>query len=238
MRTMFRSVLAAGVPSGIRNRVRVRRLKEEFGFTHVGSDESYRIVQSKFGRNCKIGSRVAISNSEIGDFSYVERGAQIDDTTIGKFCSIAPYALIGASEHPTREFVSTHPFFYAEKPQYSYAADRPYYEMQKRTIIGNDVWIAAGACIKTGVAVGHGAIIGACSVVTKDVPDYAIVAGVPARVLRFRFEEEDIRFLLESRWWDFDAEWLRKHFRSFHNVSSLRNALGAHNGAEVAGYDR
>lgn len=74
------------------------------------------------------------------------------------------------------------------------------------TVIGNDVWIGRGATIMPGVKIGNGAVIGSMAVVAKDVPDYAIVAGNPARIIRYRFDQETIDFLNDLEWWDFSDE--------------------------------
>lgn len=127
---------------------------------------------------------------------------------IGKFCSIACGAkfLFNSANH-TLSSLSTYPFpiFFdewgLEKSDVAAAWDR-----KGDIVIGNDVWIGYEAVILAGVTIGDGAVIGARAVVTKDVPPYAIVGGVPARVIRSRFPEETVKALLRLKWWDWPAE--------------------------------
>ncbi|MBR5623403.1 CatB-related O-acetyltransferase [bacterium] len=158
--------------------------------------------------------RSAVLNRElrargiIGRNTYVGVGSSISDkrTRIGNFCSVASNVVIGATSHPT-DFLSTSPLFYndmrtvtdglviPEDKRVDFTYSRP-------VVIGNDVWIGINAVIMNGVTIGDGAIIGAGAIVTHDVPPYAVALGVPARVVRYRFDEETIRRLLKARWWD------------------------------------
>ena len=117
-------------------------------------------------------------------------------TVIGNFCSIGKNVQLGHGEHP-KNFLSTSPYFYYDslkwkKPQTKSYNNFWYYEP---IVIGHDVWIGDNVFVKNGIKIGNGAIIGACSVVTHDVPPYAIVAGVPARIIRYRFDEKTIKFI-------------------------------------------
>ena len=95
--------------------------------------------------------------------------------------------------------------------------------------IGNDVWIGAESLLMDGVAIGNGAIVAARSVVTKHVPPYAIVGGIPAKLIRYRFDEEEIELLEESRWWNRDLSWIKKHISLFHDVKKFTQAIREEN---------
>ena len=142
-----------------------------------------------------------INASKIGRHTYVAN-SKITSAEIGAFCSIGPEVKIGGlGNHPTM-WISTHPVFYSTLMQSGKTfATSDLFEELKHNKIGNDVWIGARALILDGVSIGDGAIIAAGAVVTKDVPPYAIVGGVPAKVIRYRFSEEVIAALIEWQWW-------------------------------------
>jgi chloramphenicol O-acetyltransferase type B len=168
------------------------------------------ISTSNIDINTKIFSHCHLSNTEIGRFSYVSQDSRINFAQIGSFCSIGPDLICGFGQHPT-DFISTHPAFFSTHQQCGVSfSNKDYYKENQQTIIGNDVWIGARAYIKDGVKIGNGAIIAAGAVVVKDVPDYAIVGGVPARIIRFRFEDEVIQALLKIQWWNWSEEKLQK----------------------------
>jgi len=132
--------------------------------------------------------------------------------SIGAFCSIGEHVFVGLrGRHPTH-WLTTHPAFYSTQGQAgtSLVDYTTFSEYTGRTRIGNDVWISARALILGGLTVGHGAIVAAGAVVTQDVPPYAIVGGVPARILRMRFNDEVVSELLSLRWWDLPVEVLRR----------------------------
>ena len=141
-------------------------------------------------------------------YSFCGYDCEIVNSEIGAFCSIANNVKIGGARHPI-EWVSTSPVFYSgrDSVRKKFATfDR---DEDKHTVIGNDVWIGANAIIIQGVKIGNGAVIGAGSIVTKDVGDYEIVAGNPAHVIRKRFTDELINDLLQLRWWDYSDEILQ-----------------------------
>ena len=198
---------------------------------HLSIGYLARCVDCSFGNYNTIYPGAALVRVRIGDFSYVADNSKVSDAEIGKFCCIGPEALIGLGLHPSRGFVSMHPAFYSTLLQSQVTfADRQYFEEWQRTVIGNDVWIGARAIIPGGVKLGDGAVIAAGAVVTEDVPAYAIVGGVPARHLRYRFTESEMEELKAIAWWEKDETFLRQHFRDFHDIrrflASARSRLG------------
>lgn len=135
----------------------------------------------------------------------ISGGYIYNDVWISKYCSIANHVCLGPGEHYL-DRLSTFPVKLLLNPGYSDC-----FPASKRTVIGNDVWIGNGVTILNGIHVGDGAVIAAGAVVTKDVPPYAIVAGVPAKIIRYRFDSEDIHKLLSIKWWEKDIEWMKKH---------------------------
>lgn len=151
---------------------------------------------------------------EIGAFSYFVGGVIDSCSSIGRYCSLAAGVRIGEPDHPT-DWLSTSPFQYdvGRFGWHPAAAEGSSITVQsfarQPTVIGNDVWIGANAVILRGVTVGDGAVIAAGAVVTRDVPPYAIVGGVPAKVIRHRFEPDLVAELLEVRWWRFSPNQLQ-----------------------------
>ncbi len=162
-------------------------------------------------RDCEIEKTASVGMAsncirvKMGRYSYMGFYNSVCDTTIGSFCSIASYCAIGGGRHPLNA-VSTSPVFYAGRNSMGKNFSNIPEEENQGVEIGNDVWIGEAVFINDGLKIGTGAVIGAHSVVTKDVPPYAIVAGAPAKILRYRFDEETIQRLLESKWWEWSDE--------------------------------
>ncbi|MFK7730427.1 MAG: CatB-related O-acetyltransferase [Pseudomonadales bacterium] len=166
-------------------------------------------------KNCELSYMV-----ELGAFSYAVSG-YMSCVKIGRYCSFGEDIQIGRQAHPV-DWLSTSPFTYMKNtdvfecpPNFhhllrhdnnqpvNFGHSQPPATKVQHTIIGHDVWIGHGAFLKPGIKVGTGAMIAAGSVVTKDVPSYALVGGNPGRIIRYRFDEETITKLLESRWWQY-----------------------------------
>jgi virginiamycin A acetyltransferase len=160
---------------------------------------SFLVSPEALGRETDIqvlrGSSIDAS-SRIGSHTYIGCYTYITRSKIGRYCSIANNVSIGQGEH-CLDRISTSACFYSEPWEMLTAGNCE---------IASDVWIGVDAVILRGVKVGIGAVIAANAVVTKDVPDYAIVAGVPARLIRYRFPEEEMKTILASRWWELEHE--------------------------------
>lgn len=149
----------------------------------------------------------------IGAYSYVRGGARLGSLlrSIGRYCSIAPGLIAGDANHPT-DWLSTHPFQYGMTDvfkKWTKKGDFDFMPMKSNSgpvHIGHDVWIGSGVQIMPKVTIGHGAIVAAGSVVTKNVPPYAIVGGVPAKIIKYRFSQQAIAQLLALEWWNYEAD--------------------------------
>lgn len=153
------------------------------------------------------------SGARLGAYSYLNTGTAVHrNVTVGRFCAIGRHVDIGAGRHPLH-FLSTHGFqlsprVFPTHPGYQ-SVERRDWEFFPPTVVGNDVWIGAGATITAGTTIGDGAVVAAGAVVTTDVAPFAIVGGVPARVIRARFPEDVVRDLLSVRWWELPLDALR-----------------------------
>lgn len=163
--------------------------------------------QSSLGNYISIFSNVKIVNSLIGDYSYIQEGTSLFNISIGKFCSIAQGVTIGLAKHPT-QFISTSPVFYDNSQPLTkfFCNSNLFPNNVPHTEIGHDVWIGNNAQIMSGLKIGNGAIIGAGSIVTKDVEPYSVIVGAPGKVIKKRFDDHTIKLLEESLWWNQDEQ--------------------------------
>lgn len=178
--------------------------------------------------NVKMGNYITILNGaylshvNISDFSYISNDSRVVNTNIGKFCSIGPYVQIGMAPHPLREFVSTYPAFYSNFNSgcaLKLREDKIFDDSVSDTNIENDVWIGSNVIIPGGITISTGAAVLAGAVVTKDVPPYAVVGGNPARIIRYRFTEDEINKLMESKWWNWPIDSIKQNINEFTSVS-------------------
>ena len=165
------------------------------------------VTVSDFVRLC---GKTVLTNVNVGRCTYFA-GASAGNADIGSFCSIGPGAKIGGlGKHPV-DMISTHPIFYSTKMQSGITfSDKDYFDEQPKTTVGHDVWVGANAIILDGVNIGNGAIVAAGAVVVKDVPAFSIVGGVPAKIIRYRFSDEDISKINETNWWNLTLSEIKK----------------------------
>ncbi|SFQ78512.1 DapH/DapD/GlmU-related protein [Donghicola eburneus] len=185
-------------------------------FIHPDCD----ITGSSFGDYVEIGNGSRLNNAVFGDYSYCDRYADIANARIGKFANIAAFSRIGPTDHPMAQ-ASLHHFLYRSDDYWEDAErDEPFFDHRHARLahIGHDTWIGHNAVIKPEVAIGHGAVVAAGAVVTKDVASYTIVAGLPATPIRKRFETPIAERLMEVAWWDWPHQVLRERLPDFRSL--------------------
>lgn len=174
-------------------------------------------------------------SGKLGFGSYIGEYSNLNGE-IGKFTSIAPYVRCNPGTHPyTKPFATTSPAFFSLNPHHSqngntFAKKQMFNEFKYKipeknysVVIGNDCWIGEGAFLVGGINIGDGAIILAHAVVTKDVPPYAIVGGIPAQILKYRYDEDTIQFLLTIKWWNNKLSWFKENWELLCDLDKLKN---------------
>lgn len=178
-------------------------------------------------KNCKlqypvyINPRTNLINVNIGKYTYIGANNTMENVDIGSFCSIGSYVTVGGGVHPTdRPAIS--PIFYDDNNCFR---NNDFINgtkiSQPKTIIGNDVWVGDLSYIKAGVVIGDGVVIGAHSVVTHNIPPYAIIAGVPARIIRYRFNDNIIKKLLEIQWWKWSDDMIKRNKQYLSTIENI-----------------
>jgi acetyltransferase-like isoleucine patch superfamily enzyme len=215
-------------------------VKKEIAFrlNRINYKKKNTIINSKFvskdckiGEWCQIGEQVIIGeNVKIGRYTYFNCSkywSTIEsNVTIGSFCSIAPNVHIAAGNH-NYDYVTTHPIlfndYYKEISSRAELKERQLKDAEEETIIGNDVWAGFGSIIKRGVKVGNGAVIAAGAVVVKDVPDYAIVGGNPAHIIKYRTSKSNIELFNKNdnkMWWNWTIEKITENIEMLYNLET------------------
>lgn len=187
--------------------------------------DNVKVTDSSIGPDSTIGDNSVLYGSDLEGLNVINRGNLIHKTSlgrgtytghnvtiknsrIGRFCSLSWNISIGGKNHNYRA-VTTFPEYHFNR--IAEGKSRVLEDEFDDTVIGNDVWIGSNAVILRGIEIGDGAVIGAGAIVTKDVPPYSIVIGNPARINRFRFDEDVIKELLSLKWWDWDIEEIKKY---------------------------
>lgn len=148
---------------------------------------------NKLNSTNRIAEDVSLKYCCIGNYNYIARRCSFYNVKTGNYCCFGPDVHIGGMQHSY--------WWYSMSPLLSDKCEQP-----KQTIIGNDVWIAAGCIIKQGITIGDGAVIGANSFVNKDVEPFSIVAGSPAKLIKYRFDENIQKAIADSEYWDYDPQ--------------------------------
>lgn len=221
------------IKEGIRRAIVRVRLKGSIIPKNTSISPRATIVKSCFEGLNTVGGGCRIVFSQVGFGSYVSNDTELLTAKVGRYCSIGPHVLMPTGKHPISEFASSSPLFYSSlgingtsfvgRDKFEEYA---YVEEGFSRVVGNDVWIGGGAIILEGVSIGDGAIIGAGSVVAKSIPAYSVALGVPARAVRYRFDESTVERLLNACWWKQDPRWIKEHAELFENVDLLLDELG------------
>jgi len=196
-------------------------------------DRSARLMRCSFEGENTVFADVCLEDCSLGRGSYVNKASCLVSARVGRYTSIADHVRTCIGNHPVHGFVSTFPpFYYDTTGQIGFTFHRgealfkdihsfPEGETEYQVVIGHDVWIGSGASLLGGVRIGNGAVVAAGALVTSDVEPYAIYAGVPARKVGQRFDDEKIAFLEALRWWDWPEEEIRDHYKDFSNIDAF-----------------
>ena len=185
---------------------------------YVSIGDFSQINDSTLDNNVRIDRNNYIADSVIGKFSYTGRNTIILHAKIGSFTCISWNVSIGGANHDYSR-ITQHSFLYNKDDTFLPENRMPAYDRFSSPLtIGHDVWIAAGAVITRGVTIGNGAVVGANAVVTKNIPPYAVVAGAPAKIIKYRFEPEIITLLNQLEWWQWSEEKIKKNFENLTKI--------------------
>jgi acetyltransferase-like isoleucine patch superfamily enzyme len=196
-----------------------------FYWKYRNFDEGLKIFDSNLSPTTKLGKKTMVrsgnevGNISLGDYSYISGPrSYVEEAVIGKFCSIARQVIIGVSGH-NYEWVTTSPIITSN--EYGFIKDNVLEPQKGMPVIGNDVWIGLNAIIMRGVVIGDGAVVAAGSIVTKDVDSYSIVAGTPAKHIRYRFSVDQRQKLLDIKWWEWEEIKIKENVDLFYDIDAF-----------------
>ena len=179
------------------------------------------IVGSTLGRYTEVNARSWIYQSTLGDYSYTMTDVEVWYAQVGRFCNIAAHTTVGPNNHPVWRATQHH--FTYRSAKYGFGPDDAEifdWRASARVVIGPDVWLGHGVKVLPGNRIGTGALVGSGGVVTRDIPDYAVAVGVPAKVIKYRFPREIQEALKKIAWWDWDHEALGEALPDFRTLSA------------------
>ena len=175
------------------------------------------VIDCALGRWTRIGARTHMHEVSFDDYSYIVSDSSATYAEIGKFCSIARDVRINPGNHPTWRAAQHHFSYRAISYAMGDTDDADFFEWRRddKVVMGHDIWVGHGATILAGVTVGTGAVIGAGAVVSKEVPPFAVVVGVPAKIIKYRFDKATQERLLALAWWDWEHDRLAAALEEF-----------------------
>lgn len=204
----------------MRNRIKNKILELKYRNKNIKIAPSACVaINSQFEGYNRIG-QYSYYSGHLGYASYIGDHCHIN-ADIGRFSCIGPRVIVARGNHPTSDWVSVHPAFFSTAKQcgMTFVDEDLFEEKKQRVRIGNDVWIGDSAILMDGITIGDGAVIAAGALVVNDIEPYVIVAGVPAKTIRYRFENTDtIRELMKIKWWDMSISWIQQNASLFKNV--------------------
>lgn len=210
---------------------KTKQLKRKKGIIFdKGSMTDYK---STFEGKNRLASGSSLLSSHIGFGSYLGEDTHLNNAVIGKYTCIGPRVNLVIGQHPTKDYVSIHPSFFSIRKQVGFTyvdkeifSEFKYVDNSQASVkIGNDVWIGSDVKLLEGITIGDGVIIAAGAVVTKDIRPYSIYGGVPAKLIRYRFNDKYINFLLELKWWDKNEEWIESHAKYFNDIEKFYKTI-------------